>query len=311
MRIGGIYNTGTNILKRKDCKESQKMSTSATKGVKKVGTSSGASSNASSTTASPAQQKILGDMIQKEQQSKEMQSILEMFADIKINQQRIEETIGTNQARLENKMEEINQQITTLTNQISEINQEVQQNKIQIQQLDQKSTQNSQQIEALKQEKDKTQEILKKYEEATLTIEMDRASNILRFRNIPENNDMGLLDQMEEALVEFLDIEKSQMSREIAEIFRINSSFARRNKMPRDVHITFLRRKIKEDILKRSRENPLKIQGEEIVVLKQIPWKIQEIRKQYFFLTKKLNEKDINFRWIIPCLLYTSPSPRD
>ena len=127
---------------------------------------------------------------------------------------------------------------------------------------------------------------------------MHIAANILRLRNIPENNDMDLLDQMEEVLVEFLDIEKSQISREIAKIFRINSSFVRRNKTPRDVHIIFMRRKIKEDILKRSRENLLRIQGKEIEILKQILWKIWEIRKQYFFFTKKLNEKGINFRWL-------------
>lgn len=57
---------------------------------------------------------------------------------------------------------------------------------------------------------------------------------------------------------------------------------------------------IRDEILKRVREEPLQYRKKAIAVLKQIPWKIRDLRKQYQFLTTKLNEKGINFRWLVP-----------
>lgn len=61
-----------------------------------------------------------------------------MSSDIKINQQQIEETISSNQSKLETKMEQINQQIVALGNQISKTNQKVQENKTQIRKIDER-----------------------------------------------------------------------------------------------------------------------------------------------------------------------------
>lgn len=55
---------------------------------------------------------------------------------------------------------------------------------------------------------------------------------------------------------------------------------------------------MRDEILRKTREEPIKCEQNEIVVLKQIPWRVREVRKQYQFLTSKLNEKKINFRWL-------------
>ncbi|KAJ7312070.1 hypothetical protein JRQ81_006407 [Phrynocephalus forsythii] len=188
--------------------------------------------------------KGLIELTQEEQQTKEMQTILQMFSDIKLNQQRIESTINLNQNKLENKMEEINQKIVSLGNQVTEISQKVQENASQIEQLDKKIIGNQKDLKRLEEERGKDHETVKLYKEATLILEMERASHTLRFRNIQEDKDVETPDLMEQALADFLDKEKSQMSQEIDQIYRVNSSFARKNKVPREVHVVFVRRKI-------------------------------------------------------------------
>ncbi|KAJ7313291.1 hypothetical protein JRQ81_004578 [Phrynocephalus forsythii] len=220
------------------------MSTLSVKSSKKPGSnpSSTASSASSSAAASPTQTKGLVELTQGEQQTKELKASLQMFSDIKLNQQHIETTISLNQDKLENKLEEINQQIVSLGNQVTEISQKVQENASQIEQLDKKLIENEKDLKRLEEEREKDHETVKLYKEATLILEMERASHTLRFHNVQEDKDVETTDLIEQALADFLDTEKSQMSQEIDQIYRVNSSFARKNKVPREVHVFFVRR---------------------------------------------------------------------
>ncbi|KAJ7329742.1 hypothetical protein JRQ81_015916, partial [Phrynocephalus forsythii] len=119
-------------------------------------------------------------------------------------------------------------------------------------------------------------------------------------QNIPEDKESDLFVQINEALAEAIGLEFPEMVKEIEQVYRVNSRFARENKVPREVHVKFIRRAVRDMILRASSDKPLKCQGQEILVLKQIPWKVRDVRKHYQFLTVKLNEKRINFRWLVP-----------
>uniref|UniRef100_A0A8C6VDL0 Uncharacterized protein n=1 Tax=Naja naja TaxID=35670 RepID=A0A8C6VDL0_NAJNA len=62
--------------------------------------------------------------------------------------------------------------------------------------------------------------------------------------------------------------------------------YAMINKLPREVHIRFIKKIIKTQILQVAREKTLKYKGKEIVVLKQLPRRVREMRREYTFLTK-------------------------
>uniref|UniRef100_A0A2D4GT93 Uncharacterized protein n=1 Tax=Micrurus corallinus TaxID=54390 RepID=A0A2D4GT93_MICCO len=50
----------------------------------------------------------------------------------------------------------------------------------------------------------------------------------------------------------------------------------------------------------------MKYKVKEITVLKQVPRRIRDIRREYTFLTKELLKRGINYRWLIPeGLLFT------
>uniref|UniRef100_A0A8C6X6C3 Uncharacterized protein n=1 Tax=Naja naja TaxID=35670 RepID=A0A8C6X6C3_NAJNA len=61
--------------------------------------------------------------------------------------------------------------------------------------------------------------------------------------------------------------------------------------LPREVHIRFMKKAIKTQILQMAREKTLKYKDKEIVVLKQVPRRVREMRREYQFLTKILLKK--------------------
>lgn len=155
---------------------------------------------------------------------------------------------------------------------------------------------NHQDLVKLKEDRDQTQETMKKYMEATMTMEMDRASHVLRFRNILEDREQDLTQIITDLLANALGWETDDMKLEIDQVYRINSKYAKIKKVPREVQVIFIRKTTRDKILKVANDNPLRLEGKEIQVMKQTPWKIREMRKKYLFLTNKLNYQNITFR---------------
>lgn len=53
------------------------------------------------------------------------------------------------------------------------------------------------------------------------------------------------------------------------------------------------------EILHRTRDEPTEYRGKQLVILKQVPRRVRELRRPYQFLTLKLIKYNINFRWLI------------
>ncbi|KAJ7338442.1 hypothetical protein JRQ81_012180 [Phrynocephalus forsythii] len=75
----------------------------------------------------------------------------------------------------------------------------------------------------------------------TIVIELDRASSILRLLNIPEK-ERNLTEQITTILAEVLGIETEEMEGEIDKVYRANLSHARRNNIPCEIHVKFVKR---------------------------------------------------------------------
>ena len=152
----------------------------------------------------------------------------------------------------------------------------------------------------LKKENPKLVQANKNLTDSIAAMEMERASNILRFQNIPEDKQEDLPELMAAILAEALGIGKEELENEIDQKYRLHSSYAKKNRIPREVHIKFVKGLTRDEVLQRTTEDPIQYRQKEIVVLKQIPWRIREGRKQYHFLTTKLDRKGVNFRWLVP-----------
>uniref|UniRef100_A0A670YWX4 L1 transposable element RRM domain-containing protein n=1 Tax=Pseudonaja textilis TaxID=8673 RepID=A0A670YWX4_PSETE len=142
--------------------------------------------------------------------------------------------------------------------------------------------------------------VIEQEKSGMLKWELDRSEFYLRFQNIEEEKGQDLAVIMIGILADALEITEEKMMDGIDEIYRVFTRYAMRNNLPREVHIRFTKKSMKTQILQVAREKTLKYKGKEILVLKQIPRRVREMRREYRFLTKMLLKKEVTYRWLIP-----------
>uniref|UniRef100_A0A2D4KJV1 L1 transposable element RRM domain-containing protein n=1 Tax=Micrurus paraensis TaxID=1970185 RepID=A0A2D4KJV1_9SAUR len=139
----------------------------------------------------------------------------------------------------------------------------------------------------------------KEMEDSLTYIEMDQAAFYLRLQNVEEMKDENLEMMMAELIAEKLEREKDEILNELDDVYRVSTNYARRNRLPKEIHIRFARKKVRDILYKIAREG-IQYGGKEIRVLKQVPKRVREQRRDYRFLATYLNKKKILFRWLIP-----------
>lgn len=82
---------------------------------------------------------------------------------------------------------------------------------------------------------------------------------------------------------------------ETDKIYRSNSRFAKLRKVPRDILVQSVRKKIRDKVLQQHFETRLKIDNIDVIVLKEIPQQTPHKRK-----SSKRTQKRIQFRWNTP-----------
>lgn len=88
----------------------------------------------------------------------------------------------------------------------------------------------------------------KSLEETVISLEMGKADFFLKFQNIEEEKGEDLADKMGGLLAEVLDVTKEKALSEMDEIFRVHTGYERRNKLPREVHVRFLKKTTRMEI---------------------------------------------------------------
>uniref|UniRef100_A0A2D4HSN8 Uncharacterized protein n=1 Tax=Micrurus lemniscatus lemniscatus TaxID=129467 RepID=A0A2D4HSN8_MICLE len=105
-------------------------------------------------------------------------------------------------------------------------------------------------------------------------MEMERASYYLRFQNMVETKEEDLTDIMEKTIAITLQREKSEKINELDEVYRVYTNYARRFRLPREDHICFARKKVRNIVYKITREEPMIYKEKEITTLKQVPKRV-------------------------------------
>uniref|UniRef100_A0A2H6N9Y8 L1 transposable element RRM domain-containing protein n=1 Tax=Micrurus carvalhoi TaxID=3147026 RepID=A0A2H6N9Y8_9SAUR len=95
-------------------------------------------------------------------------------------------------------------------------------------------------------------------EKKIIMLEMDKADYYLRFQNAVEEKDENLADIMADLLAAATEETKERMIYDMDKIFRVQTRYGMRHKLPREVHIRFTKKAIRTEILKAVRDEPLK-----------------------------------------------------
>uniref|UniRef100_A0A2H6N7L5 L1 transposable element RRM domain-containing protein n=1 Tax=Micrurus carvalhoi TaxID=3147026 RepID=A0A2H6N7L5_9SAUR len=129
----------------------------------------------------------------------------------------------------------------------------------------------------------------------------NRSEFYLRFQNVKEEKGKHLAEIMTKILAEALEITEKKMMDGMK--CSVSTQDMQQEIIYQEKFILDLRRKLLKHILQVEREKILKYKDKEIVVLKQVPRTVREIRREYF---KELLKRGVNYRWLIPeGLLFT------
>ncbi|XP_026543014.1 uncharacterized protein LOC113425203 [Notechis scutatus] len=246
--------------------------------------------------SSPSTQRYIEGMLTLEKTTVTM-TTQAMQATLLTNQEtmmKLQENMTKYHGEMKTEMEEVKRQvrkdIQKLDEKVGQIHEILQKNEQRLQTIEKRTEKTERKLESVDQ---RMQERDKEVENPLIQLEMKRASFYLRFQNVVEMKEADLTDITAEATAEALQREKSEIINELDEVYRLYTNYARRFRLPKEVHIRFAWKKVRDIIYKITREEPMTYKGKEIITLKQILKRVQEQRKDYRFLAARLNKKKI------------------
>lgn len=122
----------------------------------------------------------------------------------------------------------------------------------------------------------------------------------LRIRGLPEDGQEDLKVKVATSLAPVLGCDYGKLFEEIDSAYRINSRIAAQRNLPRDVVIYFSRKARRNEIIWTYYQQRFQIANQDIILLKEVPYKMLQKRKEFAFLTQELKNRQIPFRWNIP-----------
>lgn len=112
------------------------------------------------------------------------------------------------------------------------------------------------------------QEQNKALQASLISLECKVMERYLRLRGIPEENGENIFKLMIDNIARYLGEQPEDVSFNLESVYRVNSDFAVKNQLPRDVITKLGSKKIKNDILSKSFKEPLEIEGKTIRILR-------------------------------------------
>nr|XP_060626129.1 uncharacterized protein PF3D7_1120000-like [Anolis sagrei ordinatus] len=119
----------------------------------------------------------------------------------------------------------------------------------------------------------------------------------LRFRNIQEEDKENIREIIANMVAQLLQLSREESEDNIDRTFRIQSNYAKRYNVPRDVVVCFGKKSVRDKVLKENAKRPTYYKGNKVAILKEHPKAVLERRCKYFFLTDELKKRNIRFKW--------------
>ncbi|XP_013925740.1 PREDICTED: serotransferrin-A-like [Thamnophis sirtalis] len=134
---------------------------------------------------------------------------------------------------VKNEMHEVRNNMGKIEERIGVIQTALQKNEQEIQNVKERTEIAEKRIDKVE---DNLEFINSSLEEAILQLELERSAYYLRLQNVEEAKDENLQELIGEILGLVLDRPKKEVINDLDEVYRINTSFARRHRLPREIH---------------------------------------------------------------------------
>uniref|UniRef100_A0A670IAP6 L1 transposable element RRM domain-containing protein n=1 Tax=Podarcis muralis TaxID=64176 RepID=A0A670IAP6_PODMU len=122
----------------------------------------------------------------------------------------------------------------------------------------------------------------------------------LRLRQVPETQNENIKERLIKEFARWMEMSEAEIARSIQNAFRMKSKTNKLKKFPGDCVVIFKDREMRNLILHRNREKRLYIDGNYIIIFKDIPIRLLKRREAYKPLVQLLKKNRIDFRWEFP-----------
>ncbi|XP_077189895.1 uncharacterized protein LOC143835699 [Paroedura picta] len=131
-------------------------------------------------------------------------------------------------------------------------------------------------------------------------LEVESKARNIKIKGMPEEfGKTDLRKEITESLEDYLEEEEIRIDK----VYRVYSKAAARKKQPRDILVSFDSKVIRNNLLQKLRETPLKLADQEIQIFQDLPADTLRKRAQFHFLRQILIAKEIRYFWRIPFAL--------
>lgn len=198
----------------------------------------------------------------------------------------------------------VTKEVGEIKKQLGDMNNEIQINSGKIQELETLTINVDKRVEDLTEENKRLETL---FEESTeknkrleILLEAKTTERQIRLRGLEEEQNEDIIRKIIAILSELLELPPEEIQQTLDLVYRVNSNFAKQNKLPRDIIIQFTTLRKKEEFLRKHYETPLEVDNKKILVLKEILRKALSRRKNYKKLIDFLASKNIRYRWDLP-----------
>lgn len=140
----------------------------------------------------------------------------------------------------------------------------------------------------------------KKLQDQIMLTECKLMENYIRIRGMPES-ETDLREEMVNIISEFVELPMKEIERELDVVYRVNSEFARKKNLPRDIIVKVLTHKMRDLIFTRQFKEPMEVKGKYIKIWKELPRDLIKQRREFKQLVDRLRQEQVKYRWEIPC----------
>nr|XP_060626471.1 trichohyalin-like [Anolis sagrei ordinatus] len=136
-----------------------------------------------------------------------------------------------------------------------------------------------------------------KLEAKQTQLEQKELEYFLRFRSIQEDAKENLREVITTIVAAVLEISEDDAESNIDRTYRVSTNYAKRHKVDRDVVVQFGRKFVRDEVLRKSNQNPPYFKGKKITILKEHVQSVIQKRRKYLTLTEELRRRHIRYRW--------------
>ena len=146
--------------------------------------------------------------------------------------------------RVNERLSQITAQMKEMKTEISEAKQHITEVKTKTQDLEEKVRGTDARVNQTEETLEAAQKNQKQNDNRLIMLEMERASRMLRFQNVSEKEGEDLEILMSKALAAEIGMEAPDFYHCLEATFRVNTAYARRNKLPKEIHVRFTKKSI-------------------------------------------------------------------